>query len=460
MKNTRLLVALTTVILLQFGCKKDPPVIPPIEPPPYQQTIFLSVVDSGLTEVYLKLSMTDTLPPREYSILRNNVQILSGSLFGRETTLVDTTAQRNTSYFYQAFRLEKTLHKDSSKIVTTRTLDTTSHDFVWTVDTIGIIGSGHHTDLFDVTIVNENNVWIGGYIHETNNAGRDTVYNLLHWNGQTFQALQVQHSIGQFQGIIGTNSIYSFGENNIIAGAGPSAMHWDGNTWTPLLGLYNSNQELEGDISNALWGTSMNNLYGVGNKGKIQHWDGNSWTRMPVNTTVDLKDIAGDANGENIWACGSNPYASSPSTLQKYQNGEWQTVWEGDPFPFRSDSLSGHLTGVIVPNKSKVLVLSRYGVYEVSSATNKTIRRNSFVPLRFPGFPWALCGNHENDFFVVGDLNFIAHYNGNTWKHYTQLTSSGVILASAAVKNNLVIAVGSILDSFNGRGIVIIGKRQ
>jgi hypothetical protein len=452
---------LTFFSLLQITCKKDPPVVPPIEPPPYAQSIFLAIADSGLTEVYLSLSMSDTLPPRGFEIFRNNSKILSGSLFGKETTLVDTTAIMNTSYTYQAFRVDNAMRTDSSAVVATRTLDTTSHEFVWTIDTIGAIGS-FHTDLYDVTIVNENEVWIGGLIFTgQDSAGNDIRYNLVRWDGQSFTLHRVQHRFWTtFTGIVVTHGMYNFGRNNIIATAGSSVMHWDGNMWTYLSGLYNDDPELAGDVSNALWGTSLNNFYGVGNKGKIHRWNGSSWSRMPVNTTVDLKDIAGTPDGENMWACGSNQYEFSPSTLLRYQNGQWKKIWEGDPLPFRSDSLSGHLTGLLIPSKQRALVLSRYGVYTISSVTNQTVRRNSFVPQQFPGFPRGIRGNGENDFFVVGTSFMVAHYNGNTWKHFSEFSMPGGIFQSVAMKDNLVVITGTTNDSFNSRGIIIIGKRQ
>lgn len=128
----RAAIALALFVSFLSSCRKDPPVTPPFEPPPYKQSIFLTVADSGLTEVYFSLSMTDTLPPRGFEIFRNNDKILSGSLFGKDTALVDTTAILNTSYTYQAFRVDGVLRNDSSAVIATKTLDTTSHEFVWT----------------------------------------------------------------------------------------------------------------------------------------------------------------------------------------------------------------------------------------------------------------------------------------------------------------------------------------
>lgn len=66
-------------------------------------------------------------------------------------------------------------------------LDTTSHNFVWEIDTLGSYGSY----LMDVVIIDENDVWAVGQIksgYDTTISGNDTFYtpikyNAVHWDG-------------------------------------------------------------------------------------------------------------------------------------------------------------------------------------------------------------------------------------------------------------------------------------
>jgi len=58
--------------------------------------------------------------------------------------------------------------------------DTTSHDFVWRMDTIG----WRSTELFDVSIISRNNIWVSGYITKE---GTDTVYSAAHWTGSEWK---------------------------------------------------------------------------------------------------------------------------------------------------------------------------------------------------------------------------------------------------------------------------------
>jgi len=59
-------------------------------------------------------------------------------------------------------------------------MDTTSHNFIWEIDTLGIGGSY----LNDVAIIDENNIWVVGNI-ETDTA----TYNAAHWDGNVIGKL-------------------------------------------------------------------------------------------------------------------------------------------------------------------------------------------------------------------------------------------------------------------------------
>ena len=47
---------------------------------------------------------------------------------------------------------------------------------------------------------------------------------------------------------------------------------------------------------NKIWGSSSNDLYVVGNNGKIAHYNGTSWQRIESGTTLNINDIWGDFN--------------------------------------------------------------------------------------------------------------------------------------------------------------------
>jgi hypothetical protein len=429
--------------LMQITCKSDPPVVPPIDPP-YSQTIFLSVADSGLTEVYLSLSMADTLPPRVFELFRNNNKILSGSLFGKETTLVDTTALLNTSYYYQAFRLENVTRKDSSNVVSTRTLDTTSHEFAWTEYTFG---NWSPNVLRDIEIESDTKIIAVGTISTRDSSGNSTEYNVIKQENNTWK-LQRFLSNAQilFPGSIGDDSIFAEGttlrinsSNDIWLAAGN--MH--------LLTQSSWKQErAEGaGFGSELWGDDKNSVWIVGALGTIIKYNGLTWQKQSSGTTVDLTDIWGTPDGSTVWACG---YSSDNmrSVLLENKNGSWQTLWSREgvaqvsPYGYRVTTI-WFKRNLYLCNSNAVFRLKNNVATQIS-----------------PSFSWLIhCirGNDENDIVVVTEESAIWHYNGNKWKKVFQ--NSNMRFESVGMRGNTIVAVGNDLSTFPGKAVIVVGKR-
>lgn len=65
-------------------------------------------------------------------------------------------------------------------------------------------------------------------------------------------------------------------------------------------------------------------------------------------------------------------------------------------------------------------------------------------------------GNHQNDVFVVGDFGLVAHYNGIDWKVYDEIQFSPCVYQGLAVKDDLVVAVGTT----GVYAVICVGRRQ
>ena len=65
-------------------------------------------------------------------------------------------------------------------------------------------------------------------------------------------------------------------------------------------------------------------------------------------------------------------------------------------------------------------------------------------------------GNASNDVFIVGAFGLCAHYNGSTWKTYSELYNQDESLYGLAIKGNLMIAVGQI----GNRAIITMGTKK
>lgn len=427
-----------------MDCKKEPPIVVPIDPPVYKQSIFLSVADNGLTEVYLSLSTTDTLPPRGFEIFRNNSKILSGLLFGKETTLVDMTAQMNTSYTYQAFRIDDSIRKDSSNVATTKTLDTTSHEFVWKEYTFGNFSPNV---LRDVDIDSESSIYAVGVVTNRDSQGNTMEYNLLKFENEqwTLNRIMTDARI-LYPGSIGSESLFVDGRAIFIRSKddywiAAGNMHHIINSQR-----YEYQAEMAG-LGSELWGDNKNNYWSVYWGGKIVMYNGSSWRIQSSGTTVDLTDIWGTPDGSTVWACGYK-YDYTTSVLLQYtkHSNSWQTLWtkEGiSTYPF-------DIVGSIWGNR-KLYVASGAEVYELNGST---IKRHS--PW-FQNFKFRIRGNGENDIVAITGRGGIWHYNGsNRKKIYSNANHS---MISVAIKGNTIVAVGTDDSSFPNKALVLIGKR-
>jgi hypothetical protein len=425
--------------LMQITCKSDPPVVPPIDPP-YSQTIFLSVADSGLTEVYLLLSMTDTLPPRGFEIFRNNNKVLSGSLFGKETTLVDTTAILNTAYIYQAFRVENAMRTDSSPVVATKTLDTTSHEFVWTEYTFGGTSS---SVFYGVSLLDDNVIYALGNI-----PNGDSVYAIAKGFGNDWELIDLQYknqegdtlklSIIRDLFVKNSASIYFFSG---------SIFEWNKSSKVTSLIYSRFSLPNSGGTIDKSFGIGPDKIWGVGRSGSIVYYNGSKWNPQTSGTTVDLTDIWGTPDGSTVWACGYQSNFTSSVLLQYIkQTDTWQTLWTtGGALTYPFD-----IVGSIWGNR-KLYVASGAEVYELNGSA---IKKHS--PW-FQNFIYHIRGNGENDIVAVTDGGGIWHYNGSNWeKIYSNAQRS---LYSVAIKDNMIVAVGIDESSFPEKAFIVVGKR-
>jgi len=150
---------LIIAIFLAVSCKECP------TEPDYD--IYLSVEDVLCTSVSLKVTMPDSGKINTFELDRskgllaeNDSTIATFSCTDDDTLITDENLMPDTDYTYRVRFLKDGKTKSESDLVSVHTLPTTSHDFVWEIDTLGNYGSY----LKDVWIVDENNIWVVGNI--------------------------------------------------------------------------------------------------------------------------------------------------------------------------------------------------------------------------------------------------------------------------------------------------------
>lgn len=255
MKSLIVTFFLFTIYFLLTNCSENS-----TKPPPpiieQRDTITISIEQTTHRSISLYLNHKLQLPKDQYVLNRiegsdTSTFLLLSPDFSDTVIIDDNTGVGltiDTEYSYFAYRLDSLNQpKDTSNVVTARTLPPTSHDFTWTEY---IIGDGG--ELRDVWGMDENNVFATGYININ-----DTIYGNVHWDGTKWTPI----------GGAGGNVIFGF-TNDDIWELGNDVSYFDGNSWQSKAGKWIDGKFIVLDevlASNgpyyAVWGTSSDNMY-------------------------------------------------------------------------------------------------------------------------------------------------------------------------------------------------------
>ena len=332
-------------------------------------------------------------------------------------------------------------------------LDTTSHNFVWEIDTLGDYGSY----LNDVAIIDENDVWVVGYIKVG-----DSTYNAAQWDGSEWELMVIK--VAPYFAFAQITSINAFLENDIWVGTNVP-YYWNGTSWKgyfPEDGWENG-WNFDGYIQ-GIWGTSSSDIYFVGGNGSIVHYDGSGFEKMESRTEAPIINIWG-LDKEHVWAVA---YTNSPTIKNKvlfYDGDMWSFIYEDrvtDNWPPEDYTR---------PSGSFLSTWAYGDTFYLGCASvwKQSINEESGILIPLEDISWQLGwgiahirGNNSNDIFVTTYFGSeVSHFNGAGWKFFDNLKSldpDGInTTASIGVKGDIVVLVGENLST--GRAIVYRGYR-
>ncbi|MDP3832221.1 MAG: hypothetical protein Q8Q47_13215, partial [Ignavibacteriaceae bacterium] len=279
--------------------------------------VTITVEDVSCTEVWLAVNTGNIQLPGQFVLYENNRRKTEITFTQRDTVIVIENLLPKQNYSYKLMN-----SNNVSNETLAITLDTTSHNFTWQTFEFGQHSS---SVLYDVAIIDENNIWAVGeiYMNDSNGNPDPTFYNAVHWNGTEWELKKIFYK----GGIWPIRTIFAFNDNDI---------------WFSGYMRYLNSQFIELAIPNLLmgwqinklWGTSSDDLYAVGNGGNIAHWNGSSWKKIesPIGTSgtdLTLLDIQANGRGE-IFVCGLN-MASIDGIILKSEDGiNFNILVEGD----------------------------------------------------------------------------------------------------------------------------------
>ena len=430
------------VASLSCDSTEQPPTVPP---PPDLRKITLSVEDVSCIEVWLNIKADSITFPSEIILLKDTVE-QTISLGCSDTTLYIDSLLPNKTYAYKAILAADTTIK--SETVTAQTLDTTSHNFSWQSWEFGEHSS---SVLYDVAIIDENNIWAVGEIYMNDSLGNPdpNAYNAVHWDGSKWELKRImfyticgQQNLSSYP----ARSIWVFNENDIWIGVdGDQITRLENEVQTTTICLPWS------FTINKIWGTSSEDLYVVGNGGNIARYFKpiGHWQKLDGDTNLDIYDIIGsviEANQYEVLCVAAKQFVSTEKKVFKIIGN---TIYE----------LSAN--GIPTDIKS-IWFKSNKKYYVVGSGMFSKTNINSTQPWKsiWEGiteyYTNSIDGNNYNDIIVCGAYGEMIHFNGTEWKSFREeLQIFDGSYLEVKIKGNLVVAVG-----YNSSdAIVTIGTR-
>ena len=413
--------------LLAASCKETPP------EPSKQPTLSLNAEDASCTETWLKVSCTELPATIRLQILTPTTQTKQTiRLTTTDTLLIDEGLLPNRTYTYQLQRLnaDSTVIETSASVQVT-TMDTTSHNFAWRIDTLGT----HSSILYDVAIINDTLAYAVGEIFHRDSSENWTFFNLAKWNGREWTLQRVYYRDNT---IIHTQWILAFNQNDIWI---TPYTHWDGTAWheVPYDPIFN------GIRTNKAWGTSSRDFYVVGDGGFIAHYDGSAWRRVESGTNVAIHGVYGARGAsttqpEIICVVSDHSFPQGGNLLRISQSGATRLSNTG--LPWSIDEIW------FVPNR-KYLVAGD-GLYWAHRLENAWQQISGLPPL----YTTSAKGSSLNDVFAAGAFWNLLHFNGLTWQSYFPFAPGS--FTSIQVRGNIILAVGGA----SNKAIAVRGQRE
>ena len=419
-------LVLISILLLNSGCKKNP--TGPVE------TLALSVEDVSCTEAWVKITNSNFQNPSSLTLYVDDKPKQSITLVGIDTVLYVDSLLPNQSYKIKAAFNNR---QQTTNEVIAKTMDTTSHNFSWQTFTFGAHSS---SVLYDVAIIDENNIWAVGEIYMNDSLGKPDpiAYNAAYWNGSKWEVKKISVLYNGNQTVAPLKGVFALPTGEIIFSSGlPYLPQTDGWKLYHLWDMGVLNQD-DGGVSK-IWGTSINDLYFVGEKGTIVHYNGNYWKKIESGTTTNIYDVSGitDKNGSQRIYCAVSDFETTLKGVLEISNNHINTL---------TSNTFGNIYTAWALNTNQ-LYAGGHGLFKY--------RNNVWIKVNIDAsLVTRIRGDAVNNIFAVGGSGLITHFNGVNWQN--QLVEANASFWSSDIKGKTIVTVGEI----NSKAIIAIGRQN
>ena len=424
LKNKIIYLITLTIFVSAVSCDTNEP--------PLNTSITLMLEEVSCTEAWIELTTTNLSLPTTLTLKQNNQTRATINLVKADTLLYIDSLLPNQMYNFQSF--VQSINQSSNELSIT-TLDTTSHNITWQTWTFGEHDASF---LWDVAIIDENNIWAVGEIYMNDSLGQSDPkrYNAVIWYGNNWNVIRIPYNYQGTEFYHPIQSVFTFGQNDIWF-CGNGIIHWDGNNFNSVpiasnvWGPYQMNK---------LWGKSNSDIYVVGEGGNIAYYNGSFWNKIVSGTETRINDVWGiiSKEDETILYCPvSSFFVPGDKKILKITDGKVDSVsWNRDVRLYSAWAVNENILYVC----GEGAYVNKFGVWNEIDL--------------YPVGTNSVRGNGSNDIFIVGDSGAIFHFNGVSWKMLSTPNNKGY--SKVAIKGNIVVICGN----YQGKGLIEIGTRN
>jgi hypothetical protein len=432
--------------------------------PPTNISLTLKLEDVSCTEAWLQLNTTNLQLPNNVTLFINDLQSRTFNLTTEDTLLYIDSLLPNQNYSFQIVSFYNPEDGIKSNKVNATTIDTTSHNFSWQTFTFGQHSS---STLYDVTIIDENNIWAVGEIYMNDSLGNPDPepYGIANWDGTDWKLKKVKFNCRLYFPNCGPDtmlitpvySIFARDANDIWIVAG-TIHHFNGNNWIQEAGILGA-----GD-AHKIWGNDRE-IWFVGANGFIaQRSSVGSWKKIESGVDTDLKDIAGTTDGKEIWTCGWSNSTGRVSLL-KINNSNVESLWDSQTNTTLNIYRGTLLNSLFANGNSEFVLVGgqvlRHTTFYKNQVKLEWVKTfNGSKVLELGNYAYRIKGSNKNNIITAGDAAMIWHFNGATWYKHSELYNLDDRLYGLAVTENVIVAVGKRYSPGTLGGVLlIIGRR-
>jgi len=441
MKFLALIFFVCAGLLLLNNCDSTHPKLEP--------DLKLELKDVTCTEAWIQLTTNNIQLPAKINLLINNSVTQTFSLSTNDSLLYIDSLLPN-----QTYKLIATMQQsnNASNEVSVTTMDTTSHNFTWQTFTFG---EHQHSMLYDVAVINENNIWAVGAIYMNDSLGQpDTQpYAIAHWDGTNWTLMKVPyHDFNQTVKYPGPLFAISVIDSEIYVTSYANLLIWVNGNWEEKA-FFMKQIPFDGQVLK-IWGNDENHIYCVGRTGAIYYYFNSGWNSIVSGINVNLLDVWGSTDGKTIWTCGyTDDYGTS--ALIKIKDGVVEKVFEGFSNSQSNRYYVGPMSGVWSDNDYRVFLMNWGGIY-LQQNNNQFFLEKEIA--KFSDAGYGIDGTGYNNVFACGE-GFVGHWNGYSYQEYPELFQQLRTFKSVKANANTVCAVGLDHNSpIYSNAVIVLGK--